>query len=125
MSERRFSEDHEWAQRDESNQVTIGITDFAQEQLGEIVFIELPEVGTTLSQGDEAAVIESVKAAGEIKSPLSGEVVAVNEALIDEPGKVNDAPLEEGWFFKLALSDPTEFDTLMDNQSYQALTADQ
>ena len=101
MSEMRFSEDHEWALRDESNQVTIGITDFAQEQLGEIVFIELPEVGSTLSQGDEAAVIESVKAASEIKSPISGEVVAVNEALIDEPGEVNQAPLGEGWFYKL------------------------
>ncbi|HJL66015.1 MAG: glycine cleavage system protein GcvH [Arenicellales bacterium] len=125
MSEMRFSEDHEWALRDESNQVTIGITDFAQEQLGEIVFIELPEVGSTLSQGDEAAVIESVKAASEIKSPISGEVVAVNEALIDEPGEVNQAPLGEGWFYKLKPTDPTEFDSLMDSERYQAMTADQ
>jgi glycine cleavage system H protein len=124
MSEMRFSEDHEWALRDESNQVTIGITDFAQEQLGEIVFIELPEVGSTLSQGDEAAVIESVKAASEIKSPISGEVVAVNEALIDEPGEVNQAPLGEGWFYKLKPTDPTEFDSLMDSERYQAMTAD-
>jgi len=125
MSEMRFSEDHEWALRDESHQVTIGITDFAQEQLGEIVFIELPEVGSTLSQGDEAAVIESVKAASEIKSPISGEVVAVNEALIDEPGEVNQAPLGEGWFYKLKPTDPTEFDSLMDSERYQAMTADQ
>ncbi len=125
MSEMRFSEDHEWALRDESNQVTIGITDFAQEQLGEIVFIELPEVGSTLSQGDEAAVIESVKAASEIKSPISGEVVAVNEALIDEPGEVNQAPLGEGWFYKLKPTDPTEFNSLMDSERYQAMTADQ
>jgi glycine cleavage system H protein len=119
MSETRYTEDHEWIALD-GDTATIGITNHAQEQLGDIVFVELPEVGATLSKGDEAGVVESVKAASEVYAPVSGEVVEVNAALGDEPATVNSDPTGDGWFFKLKLSDRSEFDGLMDEAAYRA-----
>ena len=115
----RYTEDHEWV-RIEDGQGTVGITDYAQEQLGDLVFVELPEIDKELAQGDEAAVVESVKAAGEIKSPVSGTVTAVNEELVDEPSRVNEAPEGDGWVYKIALSDESEAEDLMDEDSYKA-----
>jgi glycine cleavage system H protein len=97
-----------------------GISDYAQDQLGELVFVELPEVGQEVTQGNETAVIESVKAAGEFKAPVSGAIVEVNEALADEPETVNNDPLGAGWFIKIKVSDPSELDGLMDEDAYQS-----
>ena len=119
MSETKFTEDHEWVTIDDDNSGTVGITDYAQEQLGEVVFVELPEVGTEVAQGDEMAVIESVKAAGEIKSPLSGNVTEVNNSLDNDPGKINEEPMGDGWIYKLTVADASELDTLMDEAAYR------
>ncbi|WP_375594196.1 glycine cleavage system protein GcvH [Algihabitans albus] len=118
MSETRYTGDHEWV-RVESDTVTVGITNYAQEQLGDVVFVDLPEAGTNLEKGAEAATVESVKAASEVYAAVSGEVIEVNEALTDEPGLVNSAPEGDGWFFKLKLSDPAELDELMDAAAYK------
>lgn len=118
MSETRYTEDHEWVTLD-GDTATIGITDHAQGQLGDIVFVELPEVGTTLTQGDEAGVVESVKAASEVYSPLDGEVTEVNEDLPDDPSKVNTDPIGDGWFWKMKLSDKSQFEALMDEAAYK------
>ena len=115
----KFTEDHEWI-RVEGSVGTVGITDFAQDALGDIVFVELPEVGRQVAVGDEAAVIESVKAAGEVKSPVSGEVVEVNQALVDEPSLMNTAPESDGWVYKVQLADVAELDGLMDEAAYRA-----
>ena len=117
----KFTEDHEWAAV-EDGVGTVGITNHAQEQLGDIVYIDLPAVGQTLSKGDEAGVVESVKAASEIYAPVSGEIVAVNEALVEAPQSVNDDAEGGGWFFKIKLSDAGEFDGLMDADAYKAHT---
>lgn len=122
MSKTYYTEEHEWI-RVEGDTATIGISDYAQSQLGDVVFIELPDVGKELAKGDEAAVVESVKAASEVYAGVSGEVVEVNEALADEPGKVNSAPTGDGWFFKLKLADAGELDGLMDEAAYQELVA--
>lgn len=114
----KFTKDHEYITADG----TVGITPYAQEQLGDIVFVELPQVGKKLKAGDEAAVVESVKAASEIYSPVSGTVVAVNEALSGEPGLINSAPDTEGWIFRLALDDAGELDGLLDAAAYADLT---
>jgi glycine cleavage system H protein len=119
MSEKRYTEDHEWVMVS-GDEATVGISDHAQQQLGDIVFVELPEVGKTLAKGKEAAVVESVKAASEIYAPADGEVLAVNEALNDEPGKVNSDPEGGGWFFKMKLSDPSQVEKLMDAAAYKA-----
>jgi glycine cleavage system H protein len=119
MSELKFSKDHEWVRVD-GDVATVGITDYAQTQLGDVVYVELPAVGKQVEQDKEAAVVESVKAASEVYAPLSGEVVAVNDALADEPAKVNVAPTGDGWFFKLRLKDPKQLDALMDEAAYQA-----
>ena len=116
----KYTEDHEWV-RQEGELAVVGITDYAQEQLGEIVFVEPPEVDQVLTKGEEVAVIESVKAAGEVKAPISGVVVAVNELLDDEPEKINEAPSGEGWIFKIKPSDSSEMDELMDDAAYNAL----
>lgn len=116
----RFTDEHEWA-RQENDLIVVGITNFAQEQLGEVVFIELPEIDRTIEQGEEAAVIESVKAAGEIKSPVSGVVVEVNDALTDTPEKINEDPDGEGWVYKIRPGNLSELDGLMDLTAYQAL----
>jgi len=119
MSDVRYSKEHEWISVD-GDVATIGITRHAAEQLGDLVFVELPAIGKTVAPGDEAAVVESVKAASEVYAPLSGEVVEVNSVLEGEPGKVNEAPEGEGWFLKLKLSRPSELDGLMDEAAYKA-----
>ena len=122
MSNLRYTDDHEWA-RLEGDTVTVGITAFAQDQLGELVFVELPTLGGAVTQGDEAAVVESVKAAGEVKSPVGGTIMEINESLVDTPEKVNDDPMGEGWIYKVAITDPTEWESLMDEAAYAALVA--
>ena len=124
MTELRFTRDHEWVRRD-GDLAVIGITDYAQSQLGDVVYVELPEIGHRVEQGKEAAVVESVKAASEVYAPVSGEVAEINEALAAEPAKVNADPLGEGWFFKLRLTDPKQFDGLMDEAAYQRFVAEQ
>jgi len=118
MSETRYTKDHEYVRID-GDVGTVGITDYAQGQLGDVVFVELPQVGKSLAKGKEAAVVESVKAASEVYAPVSGEVVAVNELLSGEPGRVNADAMGEGWFFKLKLSDPKQLDALMDEAAYK------
>ena len=119
MSVMKFTDDHEWIRIDDDGTATVGITHFAQEQLGELVFVELPETGRELAKGDDAAVIESVKAASELHSPVSGTVTEANEKLDDDPSMVNDAPESDGWFFKISLSDTSELDSLMNEDSYR------
>lgn len=120
MSEMRFTEDHEWILIEDDDIATIGITDYAQEQLGELVYVELPDVDLELTQGSEAATIESVKAAGEVKAPISGTVVEVNETLTDEPERVNNDPTGDGWFLKMKVHDSAELEELMDEDAYEA-----
>lgn len=122
MSVTKYSEDHEWI-RIEGDTGTIGITDYAQEQLGDIVFVELPEVGKQLAKGDEAAVIESVKAASELYAIVAGEVIEVNESLGDDPAQANSDPMGGGWFFKFKIADAGELDGLMDESAYKEFTA--
>ena len=117
MSGLKYSKEHEWV-RVEGDVGTVGISDYAQEQLGDVVYVELPEVGTTVAQNEEAAVVESVKAASEVYAPVSGEVVEVNQALEDDPALVNGDATGEGWFLKLRLSAPGELDGLMDEAAY-------
>lgn len=120
MSERKFTEDHEWILMEDDEVGVVGITDYAQDQLGELVFVELPDVGTDWERGAEVAVIESVKAAGDLKAPVGGTVVGVNEALVDEPEKINADPAGEGWIVRIRVSDPSELETLMDAEQYEA-----
>jgi len=115
----KYTEDHEWIRVD-GETATIGITAYAAEQLGDVVFVELPDVGKTLARGDDAAVVESVKAASEVYAPVSGEITAVNEALTDAPETVNAAAEGDGWFVKIKLSDTSELDGLMDADAYKA-----
>ena len=114
----RYTRDHEWIRFD-GDVAVVGISEYAQEQLGDIVYVELPAVGKKLDKGAEAAVVESVKAASEVYTPLAGEVVEVNEALTDEPGMVNRHPEGAGWFLKLKVSDRSGFDDLMDGEAYE------
>jgi glycine cleavage system H protein len=118
MSEVRFTDQHEWVRLD-GDEATIGITKYATEQLGDVVFVELPEKGRKVGAGGEAAVVESVKAASEVYAPVSGEVTASNAALVDDPAKVNADPEGEGWFFKLKLSNKAEFAKLMNDAQYK------
>jgi glycine cleavage system H protein len=118
----KFSKDHEWV-RVEGDVATIGVTDYAQSQLGDVVFVELPPVGKELAQHGEAAVVESVKAASEVYAPVSGKVVEVNSALVDAPDMVNGDPAGAGWFLKIKLSNPAELDDLMDQAGYDAFIA--
>lgn len=119
MSVRRFTEDHEWIALD-GDIATVGITDYAQEQLGDVVYVELPDIGKTLDKGDEAAVIESVKAAAEVYAPAAGDVTEVNAALNDDPSLVNSAAESDGWFLKLRVRDAGALDALMDAAAYKA-----
>jgi len=119
MSDTQYTEEHEWVSV-EGDVATVGISDFAQEQLGDVVFVELPEVGAEVSAGDQVAVVESVKAASEVYSPLTGEIVEVNETIVDDPAGVNGDAEGEGWFFKIKLTDPSELDDLMDAKAYAA-----
>ena len=114
----RYSKDHEYV-RLEGETATVGITDYAQEQLGDVVFVELPEIGKTFAKGDDAAVVESVKAASEVYAPLAGEVVGINSELEAAPGTINEDPTGKGWFFKMKLADPAEFESLMSESDYQ------
>ena len=116
-----FTPDHEWINIEDHDAATVGITLHAQDALGDVVFVDLPEVGTTFKQGDPAGVVESVKAAADVKMPVSGEVVEVNEALRADPSLANSDPMGQGWFFKVKVSDMTEFDQLMDPPGYDAL----
>lgn len=119
-----YTEEHEWV-RTEDGELTIGITAFAAEQLGEVTYVELPDVGTQLEVGGEAATVESVKAASDIFSPVSGEVSKINGALEDNPELVNDSPYDEGWFFKITNVDTAGLDSLMNAQAYAAFVEDQ
>ncbi len=116
----KFTEEHEWL-RVEDETIVVGITEHASAQLGDIVFVELPEEGQTISKDDEVAVIESVKAASDILSPLDGEIIEINQAIVDEPSKINDDPLGAGWFFKIAPSDLSQMDDYMDESAYNKL----
>jgi glycine cleavage system H protein len=119
MATVKYTKDHEWI-RVEGDVAVVGITDYAQTQLGDVVYVELPELGRRVEQGKEAAVVESVKAASEVYAPISGEVLAVNDALSGEPGKVNADPMGEGWFLKLRIADAKQLDGLMDEAAYNA-----
>jgi glycine cleavage system H protein len=119
---RYFTEDHEWIDVD-GDIGTVGISDYAQGQLGDIVFVDVPEEGKELTKGDEAAVVESVKAASDIYSPASGTVIEGNDDLADTPGLVNEDPEGDGWFYKITLSDPSELESLMDETAYAAFVA--
>ena len=114
----KYAGSHEWVRVDESGVATVGISDHAQEALGDIVFVELPEVGTDVNAKDEVAVVESVKAASDIYSPISGEVLEVNAELLDAPETVNSSPYELGWFYKIKVSEEAELDELMDAEAY-------
>lgn len=118
MADIKYTSDHEYASV-ENDIATVGISDYAQEKLGDIVFVELPEVGKTLSKGQEAAVVESVKAASEVYAPVSGEVVEVNEAIVANPELVNESPEENAWFLKIRMSNPRELDSLMSEDKYK------
>ncbi|WP_414148139.1 glycine cleavage system protein GcvH [Erwinia sp. BNK-24-b] len=118
-NELKYRESHEWVRKEADGTYTVGITEHAQELLGDMVFVDLPDVGSTYSQGDDCAVAESVKAASDIYAPLSGEIVEVNSALDGEPELVNSAPYAEGWLFRLKASDDSELDRLMDADAYK------
>jgi len=124
MSAPRFTKDHEWVRLD-GDLAAIGITDFAQSQLGDVVYVELPEVGRRLDRGKAAAVVESVKAASDVFAPVSGEVAEVNDELAADPARVNADPMGEGWFLKMRLADPKELEALMDEAAYQRFVAAQ
>ncbi|MFN4134107.1 MAG: glycine cleavage system protein GcvH [Novosphingobium sp.] len=120
---RYFTKDHEWIAVD-GNEATVGITDYAQGQLGDITFVELPEAGADVGMGDSASVVDSVKAASDVYAPVSGKVTVVNGALEDEPELVNTDPEGEGWLWKMTLADPAELESLMDEAAYQAFVAE-
>lgn len=115
----KYNESHEWV-KPEDDIATIGITDYAQSEIQDIVYVELPEVGTPLTHKTEFGVIESVKAAFDLYAPVSGEVIAVNESLLDAPEQVNESPYADGWFLKIKMTDPSELDNLLDAEGYQA-----
>ena len=123
MSTLRFTPEHEWLRLEASGELTVGITDFAQQALGDVVFVQVPELGV-FEAGHEVAVLESVKAASTIAMPLTGEVVAVNQALADDPALVNASPLGEGWFFRICIEDMSAFNDLLDQQAYDAFVAE-
>ena len=124
MSTFRFTRDHEWVRLD-GDLAIVGITDYAQSQLGDVVYVELPEIGRRVEKGKEAAVVESVKAASEVYAPVSGKVAEINHALTTDPATVNADAMGEGWFFKLRLDDPRELDDLMDEAEYTRFAGEQ
>jgi len=119
-----YTEEHEWVRVD-GDTATVGVTDFAQGQLGDVVFVEIPDAGRQVTKGGEAAVVESVKAASDVYAPVSGEIVEGNQAVVDEPSLVNTDPEGEGWFFKLRLSDASELEGLMDAEAYKSFCESQ
>jgi glycine cleavage system H protein len=121
LDDLKYASSHEWVKIDDDGIATVGISDHAQEALGDIVFVELPEVGSSVVSKDEVAVVESVKAASDIYSPLSGEIVAINEELLDAPETVNSDPYEQGWFYKIELSDEAELDELLSADAYKEI----
>lgn len=123
MSTLKYTEDHEWLRLDGDDVVTVGITNYAQDALGDIVFVQLPEIGATIAAGDEAAVIESVKAAGDLKMPLAGTILEVNQALADMPATANADPMGEGWFIRIRLDNPAALSELLDQAAYDKLIA--
>ncbi|MBT8063324.1 MAG: glycine cleavage system protein GcvH [Xanthomonadales bacterium] len=123
-SELKYTESHEWIGVEADGSVRIGITDHAQEQLGDLVFVELPEQGERLDQGESCAVVESVKAASDIYAPITGQVVAVNESLDDDPGLINSDPYGDGWLFSVSLDDVSELEGLMDAEAYEGTLDD-
>lgn len=122
--ELRYADSHEWARLEDSGQVTVGITDHAQEALGDVVYIELPDVGQALKQGEVTGVVESVKAASDLYAPVSGEVVAVNEALAEAPEQINDSPYGEGWMYRVEPADAGQLDQLLSASDYLASCED-
>lgn len=124
-AELKYSKEHEWLRQEADGVYTVGITEHAQELLGDMVFVDLPEVGTTVAAGDDCAVAESVKAASDIYAPISGEIVAVNDALSDAPEQVNSEPYAGGWIFKIKASDEAEVAALLDATAYEALLEDE
>jgi glycine cleavage system H protein len=124
MATPRFTKDHEWVRLD-GDLAVIGITDYAQSQLGDVVYVELPEIGRHLVKDKEAAVVESVKAASDVYAPVSGEVVEINDALAADPAKVNADPMGEGWFIKLRPADPKQLEDLMDEAAYRRFVEEQ
>jgi glycine cleavage system H protein len=123
MATLKFTNDHEWM-RIEGDTAVIGITEYAQQQLGDVVFVELPDIGRVLERGKDAAVVESVKAASEVYAPIDGEVIEINTLLLDQPDTVNSDPQGEGWFFKVKLGDTTQLDALLDEAAYHTLIRD-
>lgn len=124
MSEMKYTQDHEWV-RAEGDAATIGITDHAQTALGDVVFVDLPEVGREVTAGEAIAVVESVKAASDVYAPVAGRIVAVNAALVDDPGLINREPTGEGWFFRIEASEPAAIAALMDDAAYAAFVESQ
>ncbi|WP_333890686.1 glycine cleavage system protein GcvH [Atlantibacter subterraneus] len=123
--ELKYSKEHEWLRKESDGTYTVGITEHAQELLGDMVFVDLPDVGATVSAGDDCAVAESVKAASDIYAPISGEIVAVNDALSDSPEQVNSEPYGAGWIFRIKASDESEVEALLDAAGYEALLEDE
>lgn len=123
ISDLRYTKSHEWIKLEDDGTATIGITDHAQDLLGDLVFVETPEVGVEYASGEDCAVVESVKAASDVYAPVSGEIVAANEALADAPETINSDPYGEGWIFKIKLSDESELDSLLDADAYSAQIA--
>ncbi len=121
----KYAETHEWLRQDGDGVIAIGITDYAQDALGDVVYVELPEVGDQLSAQDEAGAVESVKAASDIFAPVSGEVIAINEVLEDAPETINESPYGDGWFFKLQMSDPAEMESLLNAEQYITSTEEE
>ncbi len=117
-----FDESHEWVRRESDDTVTVGISDYAQDQLGDVVFVELPEAGAEVKKGDQVAVVESVKTASDIYTPVSGTIVEVNGALETTPEQINESPYQSGWIFRVKLSDAAELDSLLGGDAYKALT---
>lgn len=119
MSETRFTEDHVWVRMEEDGMAVVGVSGYAQEQLGDVVYIQLPDIGRDLRQGEDCSTVESVKTTSDVKCPMSGRVLEINEALLDAPEKLNESPLQEGWLFKLEPADEAEFEDLMDDEDYE------
>jgi glycine cleavage system H protein len=121
MAETRYTSDHEWVRLEDDGTLTIGITDHAQEALGDIVFVELPEVDREVAEGESCATVESTKAASDVFAPLAGRIAEINEAIVEDPGLINRDPQGEGWFWRMEPGDEDNFEALMDEEAYQAL----